>query len=90
MNNLRGQKSFPIEGQGFEPHPVVLCAERAFISIENDVQIPLLLINVPVTVNELVRVLRRLIGFAAEVKGQQQGARQLLVGAQLSTFSLHT
>jgi hypothetical protein len=65
----------PFKGQGLEPHPVVLRAERACIGTENDIQIPLLLINFPVMVNDLTRVFRRLIDFAADVKGQQPGAR---------------
>lgn len=47
----------PIKGQGLEPHPVVLRADRTCIGTENDIQIPLLLINVPVMVNDLTRVL---------------------------------
>ena len=73
----------PIKGQGLEPHPVVFRAERAFIGIENDIQIPLLLIDFPVVVHDLTRVFRRLIDFAADIKGQQPGARLFIVGARL-------
>ena len=72
-----------IKGQGLEPHPVVFRTERAFICTENDIQIPLLLINIPVMVNDLTRVFRRLIDFAADVKGQQPCAGQFPVGARL-------
>jgi hypothetical protein len=62
---------------------MVLRAERACIGSENDIQIPLLQVNVPVVVNDLTRVFRRLIEFTADVKRQQPGAREFPVGAGL-------
>jgi hypothetical protein len=62
---------------------MVLRAERACIGTENDIQVSLLLINVPAMKNDLTRVFRRLIDFAADVKGQQPGPGQFPVGARL-------
>ena len=78
--------SATIETQRLEPHPVGLRAERAYIGSENDIQIPLPLLNYPVIVNDLTRVFRGLIDFAADVKGQLLGARQLPVGARLDIW----
>ena len=77
-------KSFPpLKGQGLEPHPVVIGAERAGLGAEDDIQISLLLSNFPVLVQDLPRVFRRLIDLAADVKSQQPDVRQFPVGARL-------
>lgn len=73
----------PIKWQGLEPHPVIFCAEGACSSTENDIQIPLPLFNILVMVNDLTRVFRRLIDFAADIKGQQPCAGQFIVSARL-------
>jgi hypothetical protein len=62
---------------------VVLRAERAFTGTENDIQIPPLLINIPVMVNDLTRVFQGLIGFTTYVKGKQPVAGQFFVSACL-------
>jgi len=73
----------PIKGQSLEPHPMVLCTKRAFISVEIDIHIPLPLYNFPVMVNDLMRIFRRLIDFAADVKGQLPCSAQFPVCARL-------
>jgi hypothetical protein len=75
-------KSFlTVKGQCLEPHPVILRAEGTFIGCENDIHIPLLSINAPVNVNDLMRVFRRLIELAADVKGEQP----VIVGLPMGT-----
>ena len=77
------KRSVLVKGQGFEPHPVVPGAERTYLGIEQDIQIPRLLIYDPVAAGDLARVLRRLILFGAEIEGQQPGARLFPGGAGL-------